>query len=241
MRRWGWLLLVFGLMGCAPSPPPVLILAAFEVEIEPLLPHLRDLRTVDLAVGQARLATLDGQPVALVLTGAGLIDAAATAERAIVALRPSHVLMVGTAGSLDPALAVGAVLVPAAWRNHQRGSITPSGFRPSQTPPDAPADPALLLLAGQVVGVQVGGLGVSGDLFVADPATRASLFERTGARIVDMESAAVAQVSAAHGVPFVAVRAISDSADGAQADLSAGVASAAQAACDALRAILGAL
>ncbi len=51
------------------------------------------------------------------------------------------------------------------------------------------------------------------DRLVADPAEKRLLASRHGAEAVDMESAAVAEVCAAHGVPFRAVRAVSDTVD----------------------------
>jgi adenosylhomocysteine nucleosidase len=51
------------------------------------------------------------------------------------------------------------------------------------------------------------------DHLVSDPAEKRRLAERHGADAVDMESAAVAEVCAAKGVPFLAVRAVSDTVD----------------------------
>lgn len=48
---------------------------------------------------------------------------------------------------------------------------------------------------------------------VKTPEARAHLAAETGAIAVDMESAAVAQVAARHGLPFAAVRAITDGPD----------------------------
>lgn len=52
----------------------------------------------------------------------------------------------------------------------------------------------------------------AGDV-VADPAAKRALAARTGAHAVDLESGAVAQVARAHGIPFTALRAISDGVD----------------------------
>ena len=45
------------------------------------------------------------------------------------------------------------------------------------------------------------------------PARKAAVFQKSGARIVDMETATVAAACSSAGVPLVAVRAVSDSAD----------------------------
>lgn len=81
----------------------------------------------------------------------------------------------------------------------------------------------------------IGGTGVSGDLFVAADSARAFLADQFEARIVDMESAAAAQVAYLNGIPFIAVRAVSDHAGGeALAQITEGVETAARAAAEAV-------
>ncbi|MDE0521129.1 MAG: 5'-methylthioadenosine/S-adenosylhomocysteine nucleosidase [Boseongicola sp.] len=82
--------------------------------------------------------------------------------------------------------------------------------------------------------IAVGGSGVSGGAFVDNAAFRTWVFETFGARLLDMESAAVAHVAYANDVPFVAVRSLADLAGGGEGanqmetflDLAAGNAAA---------------
>ncbi|HEX4235739.1 MAG TPA: 5'-methylthioadenosine/S-adenosylhomocysteine nucleosidase, partial [Caldimonas sp.] len=69
----------------------------------------------------------------------------------------------------------------------------------------------------------VGGRGVSGTAFLANAAYRSYLFEQLGARSIDMETAALAHVARANGVPFIAFRSLSDlaGAEGFNADVAA--------------------
>ncbi len=95
------------------------------------------------------------------------------------------------------------------------------------------ADPAMLALAQSAVAsvkmkrcagdlclkaepkVVVGGNGVSGPAFVDNAAFRAWAYSAFGARVLDMETAAVAQVAYVNGgVPFIAFRSLSDLAGG---------------------------
>ena len=64
--------------------------------------------------------------------------------------------------------------------------------------------------------IRVGGNGVSGSAFVDNAAFRAFVFEAFEARVVDMESAAVAHVAYANGLPFIAIRSLSDLAGGGE-------------------------
>ncbi len=62
--------------------------------------------------------------------------------------------------------------------------------------------------------IVIGGSGVSGGAFVDNSAFRTWVFETFGARLLDMESAAMAHVAYANDVPFVAVRSLADLAGG---------------------------
>ena len=69
---------------------------------------------------------------------------------------------------------------------------------------------------GQAPRIVIGGPGVSGGAFVDNAAFRSYTFETFGARVLDMESAAVAHVAWANNVPFIAIRSLSDLAGGSE-------------------------
>jgi adenosylhomocysteine nucleosidase len=66
--------------------------------------------------------------------------------------------------------------------------------------------------------VVVGGQGVSGQAFVDNAAFREYTFDTFGANVLDMETAAVAHVAYANGVPFIAFRSLSDLAGGGEGE-----------------------
>ena len=94
------------------------------------------------------------------------------------------------------------------------------------------ADPGMLAAAARIDAVEVkrctaeqaclthvprlvvGGNGVSGQTFVDNAAFRQYVFATFKAQVLDMESAAVAMVAYANGVPFIAFRSLSDLAGG---------------------------
>ena len=77
------------------------------------------------------------------------------------------------------------------------------------------ADDTCLRHAPRIV---VGGAGVSGGAFVDNAEFREYTFATFGARVLDMESAAVAHVAYANDVPFIAVRSLSDLAGGGEGE-----------------------
>lgn len=75
-----------------------------------------------------------------------------------------------------------------------------------------PKNPALCVAVQPVL--KVGGRGVSGSAFLANAGYRTYLYDTLQAQLVDMETAAFAQVAYANGVPFIAFRSVSDLAGG---------------------------
>jgi adenosylhomocysteine nucleosidase len=75
-----------------------------------------------------------------------------------------------------------------------------------------PKNPSLCVSVQPVL--RVGGRGVSGNAFLANPGYRAYLYDNLQAQVVDMETAAFAQVAYANRVPFIAFRSLSDLAGG---------------------------
>jgi len=145
------------------------------------------------------LASLsDGALLAVSGKGGAL---AAIAARSLADAGAARLLSFGMAGGLDPTLRAGTVVLPteiislgglrfatsAEWREQLSLAIAPS--RP-------PAAGALLSSPTPVDAV----------------ADKAALFRETGAVAVDMESLGVAEVAAARGLPFMAVRVIVDTA-----------------------------
>jgi adenosylhomocysteine nucleosidase len=72
-----------------------------------------------------------------------------------------------------------------------------------------------LTRAPQVV---LGGTGVSGSAFVDNAAFREYTFRTFQANVLDMETAAIAHVAYANGVPYIAFRSLSDLAGGGQGE-----------------------
>lgn len=71
--------------------------------------------------------------------------------------------------------------------------------------------------------IRVGGNGVSGSAFMDNAAMRTWIFDTFQAQVVDMESAAVAQVAWSNQVPFIAFRSLSDLAGGGEGENEMGV------------------
>jgi hypothetical protein len=121
-------------------------------------------------------------------------------------LQPSQVINVGIAGALDEEHPAGSTWLVEEW-HHPR------------PPHDLAArpDPALLQqLAGMLdgAGVRCGrARAVMFDEPLHDPAERDRVREGSGAHLVEMEGAAWAQIAAQAGIPFAAVRVVSDHAN----------------------------
>jgi len=157
-----------------------------------------------------------------VKSGVGKVNAAVCTQILIDAFAVDAIIFTGVAGALDPTLDIGDIVVSLDAMHHDMDA-TALGF-PRGTIPFHPAsvfaaDPALVRIAlesGRELYREriVTGRVLSGDQFVADRETVRRLHEELQGTCTEMEGAAVAQVCAMNGIPFVIVRSMSDKADG---------------------------
>ena len=139
-----------------------------------------------------------GAGVTHLVTGLGMNRTRATLVDYFRKQRPSILVFTGTAGQLDPGLKMGEVVFPERWRLQTGGCFE--------------ADPALVAFLRERQ-VQISGAGVTVRIPVIKKQDRERLFRSQGAAICDMESAAVLEVARTHGVPAIAPKVVSDTAE----------------------------
>jgi adenosylhomocysteine nucleosidase len=136
----------------------------------------------------------------LAVSGMGTAAAEAAAAKLIEA-GASALMSFGLAGGLDPALPAGSMVFPSEVISRDgRGSPISMDWRDR------------LSAAVHGLGPVCTGRLLTSARALDSVADKAAAFRDTGAVAVDMESLAIAQVAAAHHLPFVAVRVIVDTA-----------------------------
>ncbi|OOF42145.1 5'-methylthioadenosine/S-adenosylhomocysteine nucleosidase [Rodentibacter rarus] len=169
---------------------------------------------------------INGKAVALLQSGIGKVAAAIGTTALLQLAKPDVVINTGSAGGVAKDLKVGNIVISDETRYHDV-DVTAFGYEKGQLPANPAAflsDKKLADLAQNVAEAQgqsvKRGLICSGDSFIHSEEKLSAIkndFPQVTA--VEMEATAIAQVCHAFNVPFVVVRAISDSGDG-EASLS---------------------
>ena len=211
------------------------ILSALAQEQQGVIELLRRPSKVSHAGRDFWQGDLHGQPVVLALSKIGKVAAATTATALIERFGTQRIVFTGVAGGLKQGVNVGDVVVGQCFVQHDLDAspLFPSYEVPLYGKARFDGDAALtaaLLKASQnalldpklrqtypTAKVHLG-LVASGDRFVSSAAESSALCTALLAAghdvlAVEMEGAAVAQVCHDYGIPFAAVRTISDRAD----------------------------
>ncbi|MFD0668042.1 5'-methylthioadenosine/adenosylhomocysteine nucleosidase [Ramlibacter sp. MAHUQ-53] len=200
------------------------LVSAMHQELAAVLDLLPDERKTRVAGRDFWVGHLHGQEVVAVLSRIGKVAAATTATALIERFGASRIVFTGVAGGLGPGVKVGDVVVADSFLQHDMDAspLFPRHEVPLYGMSRFATDPVLtdrLAAAARAALPGAGfhrGLVVSGDRFVATTAeARALQAELPEALAVEMEGAAIAQVCLDYGVPYAAVRTISDRADDA--------------------------
>nr|WP_321362438.1 5'-methylthioadenosine/S-adenosylhomocysteine nucleosidase [uncultured Hyphomonas sp.] len=247
----------------------VAIATAYGPEFRVLLPLLDQPEEHRIQGVSYWTGELSGQSVVLFKTGVSIVNATMNTQRLVDEFNITHIVVSGVAGSIDPDLSIGDVIVPERWAKYDEATYLreigpdvfkapfpgvapmapPFGFMGTRgvriaTPEDpAPeprlwfsADPGLLKIAAAASSaaeltrcdeqslclpsepvIRIGGAGLSGSVFMDNRTFRDYLHETFDAQVVEMETAAIAMVAYANGIPFIAFRSVSDLAGGGEA------------------------
>jgi adenosylhomocysteine nucleosidase len=166
------------------------VVAALDLEARSFRPRTRR-RDGLFEVSDGTLVAVSGMGRAAAVDAAGaLVDAGATA-----------LVSWGLAGGLDPALQAGTICLPSV--------VVSRDGTPFAT--DLHWREILRAAISQRL-IVVGGKLLTSAVALEEVAAKAAAFGETGAVAVDMESTGVAHIAALNKLPFVAVRAIVDTA-----------------------------
>lgn len=223
------------------------IMSAMHEELAAVLAAMPDEQRVTVAGRDFWVGHWKGHAVVAVLSRIGKVAAATTATALIERFGVGQIVFTGVAGGLGPGVRVGDVVLASSFVQHDmdasplfpRHEVPLYGRSRFETDVGLSdslqrAVQAVLADVQQHVGPEAvtefalqsvrlhEGLIASGDRFVSSTAECRSLQQALPeALAVEMEGAAVAQVCADYGVPFAALRTISDRADDdAHADFS---------------------
>jgi adenosylhomocysteine nucleosidase len=220
---------------------PIAIVGAMQQELTGLKQALQNTHTIKLGSREVTSGTWHGQPVVLALSHIGKVAAATTATAMIERFDVTELVFTGVAGGLGQGVNVGDMVVATEFLQHDMDASPlfpiyevpmygrahfPTNLHLTQSLKAAAQD--ILKNPAQWIDMDVmrelhvhapkvhAGMVVSGDRFVSTTVESRDLQQRQPhALAVEMEGAAVAQVCLDYGVPFGAVRTISDRADDA--------------------------
>ncbi|MBQ8610552.1 MAG: 5'-methylthioadenosine/adenosylhomocysteine nucleosidase [Oscillospiraceae bacterium] len=195
--------MIYGIMGAMPE------------EIRLMSSELTDTVTRRVADVDFITGSYAGHTVTLCCAGMGKTNAAAATQILISVFGAERIVFSGIAGNCSPLLRVGDVAVGSELIHHDIDNLTleNTGLKAELYR----ADPALVAAAEAACAAQgvhaVTGRIATGEQFICESSVKNAIIERCSPLCVEMEGAAVAQVSVKNSVPFVVVRAMSDDAD----------------------------
>tara|TARA_R110002050_G_scaffold83415_2_gene178391 strand:- start:8985 stop:9725 length:741 start_codon:yes stop_codon:yes gene_type:complete len=214
------------------------LIGAMREEILLLKEDIQNLKTERLGSREFHSGTINKHELVMCLSGWGKVAAASTATTLINHYQVDQLVFIGLAGSVQPHLNIGDIVVANQLIQHDVDLSRLDGFPTVESPfwktfefdvfPDSgknaiqAVDKFLLNLRkddypnihpGYSPTVHVGAIG-TGDQFIASKEGKVRINERFPQVLcTEMEGAAIAQIGADYQVPCTVIRVISDKAD----------------------------
>lgn len=204
------------------------VIGAMEEEVEIIKEQMDIEETVQLSGMEFYKGKFEGKDIVLVRSGVGKVNMAMCTQTLINEFGVTALLNSGVAGTLDPSLNQGDIVISTDAVQHDFDTTVfgdPLGEIARLGVTFFEADKNMIEVANKsaenISGITVKeGRIASGDQFVAGGEVAARIKDNFGdVGAVEMEGAAMAQVAYLNEIPFVILRSISDKANG-EADLS---------------------
>lgn len=205
----------------------IAIIGAMEEEVALLRKKISNQEQQIIAGCEFTTGNMDGAEVILLRSGIGKVNAAMSTTILLDRFKPDYVINTGSAGGFHPDLNVGDIIISSEVRHHDV-DVTAFGYEYGQVPqlPAAFEANSELVEIAEAAATEIGsvqvvkGLIATGDSFMNDPKRVEAIRDKfLNLQAVEMEAAAIAQVSYQFGIPFVIIRSLSDIA-GKESDVS---------------------
>ena len=191
----------------------LLVAAALEEELKTAMIGYEDLHVLQHKGLHLWQGVRNGKPVRFLKTGVGPKRSSKNLKNALLVVNPDRILVTGYAGAIDPELKLGDLVVVerahcivmdknnADWEHAQVNGTFDL------------ADSRVLRHFAKSIGIEVrAGDTLTSAHVLGSPEHKRILRERFHASIVDMETAALAEVALSRSVPLSCVRVVSDEA-----------------------------
>ena len=166
---------------------------------------------------------IEGQNCVIVQSGIGKVNSARITQMMIDNFDIEYIMNLGSAGALNPMLKIGDIVIgdelvqhdfDITAFGHAKGYITGVGDRVySDKYLIEKFENAIENLEDRNYEIKTGTIA-SGDVFCTEIEMKNQIYANFKADCVEMEGAAIAQVSYLNNVPFIVIRSISDTPNG---------------------------
>ncbi len=203
------------------------IVVAMEEEFEAVKNKMKDIRTKEIYNLIFTIGKIGKKECILVKSGVGKVHSARTTQVMVDKFDLEYIVNVGAAGSVNDMLQIGDVVIgqdvvqhdfDITAFGHSKGYITGVGnsikcdeklvTKLKETVENGPERQYQIKL----------GIVATGDIFCEDIAMKNKIRAKFNADVVDMECGAIAQVAYLNKIPFIAIRSVSDTPDGKNAN-----------------------
>jgi|SRR5690625_79118 len=193
------------------------IIGAMDEEIAHLKQLMEEKETKTVANVTFTVGSIQDRKIILLKSGIGKVNAAMATTILLEQYNPKTIINIGSAGGIDCTLQVGDVVIGEALVHHDV-DVTAFDYEYGQVPQQPrffTSDETLIeharsILTKMNVQTKVG-LIATGDSFMHDETVIEKMKEVFPTVLaVEMEGAAIAQVCYQYGIPFLAVRSLSD-------------------------------